>query len=192
MGGCPAHGEHHAGDGSPKARSAPCVESSPCSTLVPTTRSRHDLTATISSWGLDEVAYSAVRDVAELLTSELVTNAVRHAHSDVAVTIGLAGEVLEVGVSDADHRSAGRVEQVRSRLSRDPGHGTLVEGGRGLHLLEALSQAWGVTSLPEGKQVWFTLPVPGWPPAGDCPCQGTQLDTIVLGSGRRVVHLLSG
>ena len=154
-------------------------------------RSRHHLLATLSSWGLDEVTYSALRDIAELLTSELVTNAVRHADSDVGVTIGLAGEVLEIAVSDADHGSTGRLEQVRSRLSRDPEHGRLVEGGRGLQLLEALSQEWGVTVLQHGKQVWFTLPVPGWPSAGDCVCRGSQLDSIVLGSGRQVVHMLS-
>jgi anti-sigma regulatory factor (Ser/Thr protein kinase) len=85
-------------------------------------------------------------EVAALLTSELVTNAVVHARSPATVVLTRTDEELRVAVSD----EGGGVPAV----DRSGGTG---EGGRGLALVEELSASWGVLPLGTGKTVWFTL-----------------------------------
>lgn len=86
-------------------------------------------------------------DDAQLLVSELVTNAVRHGGPPIEVEVRCApGQGVHVRVRDG---GAGRP------LLRDPGLHD--DGGRGLPLVEALSDAWGVQPLPAGKQVWFHI-----------------------------------
>ncbi len=88
-----------------------------------------------------------VADVAELLASEVVTNAVRHAHTDcLRVVVQVSGTELKVTVADNDSRPP---------VLRRPAANSL--GGRGLHLLDSLAEDWGVTEWPEGKAVWFSL-----------------------------------
>jgi anti-sigma regulatory factor (Ser/Thr protein kinase) len=86
-----------------------------------------------------------VVDVAELLTSELVTNAVRHGASGFELKIGV-DENIRVEVRD---EGAGRPAVV-SAGPRDP-------SGRGLGIVEALSTAWGVIPTADGKTVWYEL-----------------------------------
>lgn len=114
------------------------------------------------------------RDVALLLTSELVTNAVMHASTEVKVTVAVADGVAEVGVTD----SSSAVPTMRRSTWR-------AEGGRGLRLVDLLTQEWGVTPLPGGKQVWFRLDIGAdWPHRTGCPCGGEDLDRVRLESGR--------
>jgi serine/threonine-protein kinase RsbW len=89
------------------------------------------------------------REVAQLPVSELVTNAVRHTPSDVIqANVGLAGHV-RVGVTDVSNS----MPQLRSAKPGD------VEG-RGLLILEALAEHWGIDVMAEGgKRIWFELPV---------------------------------
>lgn len=89
-----------------------------------------------------------------LLTTELVTNSVRHSPATtdgtVDVAVMLAPERIRVEVSDPG-----------SGFSHVPQHpGTLSEGGRGLFLVEALSDRWG-TDGGERTTVWFELGVDG-------------------------------
>ena len=93
-------------------------------------------------------AWSPSSSDAELLTSELVTNAVLHARGDVTVTLAVADGVAEIGVSD---RSSDLPHQ-RSRTWR-------AEGGRGLRLVELVALEWGVATVAGGKQVWFRLDI---------------------------------
>ena len=92
-------------------------------------------------------------DVAELLTSELVANALVHTDRDAEVAVRLGGRRL----SSAAHRL--RVE-VRDFVARHPrprcpdSEGT---SGRGLLLVQSLSDAWGVLPHTTGKIVWFEL-----------------------------------
>ena len=44
-------------------------------------------------------------------------------------------------------------------MPRPRGSGPLDAGGRGLHLIEARSTAWGVEATPGGKAVWVLVPV---------------------------------
>jgi len=96
-------------------------------------------------WGVEEVA-----DVAELLSSELVTNAVVHAHTAVELCAardddgGFRVDVFDRGV-------AGHL--VPRRRKADPA----AENGRGLAIVASLASSWGVDEAGNGKSVWFTL-----------------------------------
>jgi transcriptional regulator with XRE-family HTH domain len=84
-------------------------------------------------------------DTAALLTSELVTNSVRHSGSewiDVAITVGI--ETLRVEVSD---------ESTQTIRPRTPG----VEGGWGLTLIGELASRWGMERRSNGKTIWLEL-----------------------------------
>lgn len=89
-----------------------------------------------------------VVDTATLIVSELATNCVRHAHTDLAVTIERTDGQLHVDIADAG------TGQVTPRHP-DPTEVT----GRGLRIVEELSDAWGVREHAdgEGKSVWFEL-----------------------------------
>ncbi|MFJ8551523.1 ATP-binding protein [Streptomyces sp. NPDC093676] len=84
---------------------------------------------------------------AELLTSELVTNAIIHTDRDAVLTATVSPGRLRVEVRDFVER--------RPRPRRpDDGDGT---HGRGLILVQSLSDAWGVRAHGVGKAVWFEL-----------------------------------
>jgi hypothetical protein len=110
--------------------------------------------ATLHRWGAAEL-----RDDVAVVVSELLTNALRHALSDISlpsyaapVRLGLlqpGGSVI-CAVADPSHRLP---------QPREPG--ILTETGRGLHVIEALADAWGYTQPGHaGKVVWalFRLP----------------------------------
>lgn len=88
----------------------------------------------------------AEAEVAELLVSELVTNALLHARSEVRVRVAAEQARVRVEVRD---ESCAPVE----RRSFSPEAAT----GRGLALVEALAARWGSDVRPEGKTVWFEL-----------------------------------
>ena len=114
---------------------------------------------------------------AELLTSELVTNSLLHARTEVTVTVAVADGVAEVGVAD---------RSVSSPQSRPLG--LTGESGRGLHLVEVVAREWGVVPMPRGKQVWFRLDVGSdWPHRIDCPCDVEELERVRLETGRYAV-----
>ena len=140
----------------------------------------------LRSWGLESFV-----DACRLLTSELVANAVVHASGSPVVAVSVADGLLEVGVTDGE------------RFSRRPGTGVgaswpggeglvLAEGGRGLLLVEAMTDAWGATSLPTGKHVWFRLDVGEWRDRAACRCHEEGPDRDRLHSGRHVLDMLAG
>jgi anti-sigma regulatory factor (Ser/Thr protein kinase) len=87
-------------------------------------------------------------DAASLLVSELVTNAVVHAGSAVDVVVGHEGihATLRVEVHDSSERAP-----------RMGGFDLDALSGRGLALVEAMSDRWGVEKDDAGKRVWFEL-----------------------------------
>lgn len=87
-------------------------------------------------------------EAAELMVSELATNSVRHANSDFELAIHLSRDEIRVELSD--HGQGQPV--LRSPTPRE-------QSGRGLRIVQALSEDWGVTPSPNGKLVWFTLPL---------------------------------
>ena len=96
-------------------------------------------------------------DDAVLLTSELVTNAVVHAGTQVQVTCKLAAGAVEVVVRDSHP----------ARMVPGPAPDDTVPaertGGRGLLLPSALAAAWGVSYGTDAKAVWFRMGLPGAP-----------------------------
>jgi hypothetical protein len=175
-------------------------------------------------WELD-----GLRDDLLLAVSELVTNSVLHARTPIVVNVSVVSGVIEVGVQDHDgHVPVPRM--ARKDLAADlealgksgkplddsdlrhpslwVGDSGSVAAGRGLQLLAAITDAWGVTmhdtgthqasgrrtgtehdtSQPGGKEVWFTLGVPGdWAYTSACECRSAE--PIHTASGMAVRHL---
>lgn len=102
---------------------------------------RRFLRRTLLAWDAE-----ALEATAALVLSELVTNAVLHAGTDIEVSITLGDDALRLEVAD---RSTGR-----PRLRR---YGLDATTGRGLALVAAMSSAWGVTPRLDGKGVWCEL-----------------------------------
>lgn len=87
-------------------------------------------------------------DTVSLLVSELVSNAIIHAHSDFEVSVLLRGHTIRIEVDD---------QSVATPVPRDADETD--EGGRGMALVEALSLGWGVVDRQGGgKTVWFEVP----------------------------------
>jgi anti-sigma regulatory factor (Ser/Thr protein kinase) len=96
---------------------------------------------------------SRAPEVAVLLVSELVTNAIRYGRPPILLRAFPNGQGLRVEVTDGERRAPVLVrdrESVRSEVS---------EGGRGLLLVEGLSDRWGWAAQGRGKVVWFELDV---------------------------------
>lgn len=91
--------------------------------------------------------FDSVIEPAQLLTSELVTNAVLHAGTEVQVVLEVHGETVHVEVIDLTKRAP-----VLRYAPYDD-----LQTGRGLTLLENIASAWGVNPLDRGKSVWFDL-----------------------------------
>jgi hypothetical protein len=105
---------------------------------------------------------AAVAETAELLISELVGNAVRHATAPLS---------LELAYHQAVRCSVGDGSRARPRLlDASP----MCEGGRGLTMVEALSEQWGSCPTPWGKTVWFDLAVPTTAATGTAFGQGAR------------------
>jgi anti-sigma regulatory factor (Ser/Thr protein kinase) len=85
-------------------------------------------------------------ETAELLITELISNAVRHASSPPVMRIDVDSGTVRIAVSDESTKTP----DVRHADPED-------EGGRGLLLVESLATSWGWTRTTGGKQIWFTL-----------------------------------
>ena len=95
---------------------------------------------------LPEVSDAEIADLIMLLVTELVTNAVMHAHSPVRVQVVVDDHQVRVAVHDDVPQPP-----VRRRASEE------ALGGRGLLLLDRLSDRWGYDARPPGKTVWFEI-----------------------------------
>jgi anti-sigma regulatory factor (Ser/Thr protein kinase) len=87
--------------------------------------------------------FAALCDDAEAVASELVTNAVRYARTAIEVTLRRRRTGFQLEVAD------GNPETPRLPGPPDP----LAEGGRGVLLVEALTNSWTVEPGPSGKRV---------------------------------------
>jgi anti-sigma regulatory factor (Ser/Thr protein kinase) len=154
------------------------VEYEPELEAVP--QARRWLMSRLSDWDLDDLAADAA-----LIITEVVTNGVVHAQTRLHVSAAVAEGVLEVGVTD----DAAALPRPGSHAATLPGGGLqgddgFAEGGRGMLLIDALADEWGVAQLSKGKQVWFRLTVhEAWPHRTSCPCHGSDLKHVRLASG---------
>jgi PAS domain S-box-containing protein len=96
--------------------------------------------------GLQDAGREDLLETAELLVSEIVTNALVHAGTTIDVAFSFVDGGLRVEVSDGSPHAP-------SRRGYGPNAGT----GRGLMLLEEMVDEWGVVTEGPGKTVWFQL-----------------------------------
>ncbi|MGC5361942.1 ATP-binding protein [Streptomyces sp. DT24] len=109
---------------------------------------RKRVRGTVRNWGFSD----EFSDTAELLASELATNAVIHAVGGASYRVICALSDAALTVTVVDH--GGGVPVVRH------GSGTATHG-RGLFLVETLADDWGVRTVPpRGKATYFVLSVP--------------------------------
>jgi PAS domain S-box-containing protein len=102
--------------------------------------------AKLEAWGL-----SSLSDMAELLVSELVTNALTHTDRPRQLRL-FCDRTLTIEVADSDPRAP----TVRRFTDYE-------EGGRGIRLVDELAHRWGSRSTRHGKVVWFEMELPaGW------------------------------
>ncbi|MGW4751763.1 SpoIIE family protein phosphatase [Streptomyces chartreusis] len=107
-------------------------------------RARAVVREQLHDWGLARLA-----DTAELLVSELVTNAVRHSHGRPVELRLVRGDTLLCEVDDDDH-------DLPTLLSAGP----IDDAGRGLRVVSMLAREWGTSRTSAGKTVWFELTLP--------------------------------
>jgi anti-sigma regulatory factor (Ser/Thr protein kinase) len=87
-------------------------------------------------------------EAAQLVVSELATNAVIHAGTPFSVTVALNGSAIRISVRDWNGTPP---------ILRSPRPAS--RSGRGLLLVDAIAHDWGVEDDPEGKIVWADLPL---------------------------------
>ncbi len=92
-----------------------------------------------------------VLDAALLVVTEAVTNAVRYGQGRIELAVRLENDCIRIEVRDANPQPPHQ---------RAPQADGLGEGGRGLYLLDALTQRWGVDDRldPPGKTLWMQIP----------------------------------
>lgn len=95
--------------------------------------------------GDDGPTWSELVEVAELLTSELVSNAVLHARTPFDVCIDVEDDDEGIVIAVIDHSPDMPV--LRAPDLETP-------GGRGIFLVDRLSARWGVDPVDHGKRVW--------------------------------------
>ncbi|WP_285915524.1 SpoIIE family protein phosphatase [Actinomadura opuntiae] len=103
---------------------------------------RRHVTEQLAAWGLDEAAF-----VTELVASELVTNAIRHAEGPIRLRL-IRDRTLVCEVSDGSE-TAPHLRRAR----------VFDEGGRGLLLVAQLTQSWGTRQTARGKTIWAEQPL---------------------------------
>ncbi|MEU5530082.1 SpoIIE family protein phosphatase [Micromonospora chersina] len=113
-----------------------------------------------------------------LLTTELTTNAVEHARTELDIEVEADPAGLTVTVTDF---ASGPVDELLVGVRNTTSDITEVaERGRGLLLVDHFASRWGTTYLPTGKGVWFRLDRPGagaaTRPAGMTPATPADAD----------------
>ena len=109
--------------------------------IVPDTR--RQVARRLMSWGIDGATF-----VTELVVSELVTNAIRHAKTPIQLRL-IRDRTLICEVSDGSSTAP----HLRRACPFD-------EGGRGLLLVSQLTQRWGCRQTPHGKVIWAEQVLP--------------------------------
>ncbi len=135
-------GEYGDGSASDRGESTQLRRRLGCSDLREVPEARRALRELLRHWGKPGRS-----EIAELLTSELVTNALVHTDHDAVLTATVSPRGLRVEVRDF----VGRRPRLRVPNADDGTH------GRGLVLVESLADAWGVRAHGVGKAVWFEL-----------------------------------
>jgi len=115
-------------------------------TTLPPTGSSASAARRIIEAAIGEGDLTPLIDEALLLVTELVTNAIVHAGTEIQLDVETDAHTLRVEVID---RTPGLISPQPPSETR--------EGGRGLLLLDALADEWGTRHFGWGKSVWFVL-----------------------------------
>ncbi|MEV4347982.1 ATP-binding protein [Actinoplanes sp. NPDC049596] len=102
------------------------------------------------AWGLPELLHTS-----RTVMSELVTNVVEHARTEMTVVVSKRGPGLHMSVADLCPDLPHLIKQSRVRRDRP-----LDERGLGLRLVDGAATAWGTLPTRTGKVVWATLKSP--------------------------------
>ncbi|MFJ6659457.1 SpoIIE family protein phosphatase [Streptomyces sp. NPDC091377] len=113
-------------------------------------RLRHYLRELLPTWGL-----AGLQDDLELLLTEVVTNALVHADSEVDIRLREYPGHLRVEVRDSDPRPPLLVADLGPGATGDAD----AESGRGMLIVDALASAWGSSPAGRGKTTWFEMGV---------------------------------
>ncbi|MFJ4846250.1 MULTISPECIES: SpoIIE family protein phosphatase [unclassified Streptomyces] len=105
----------------------------------------------LRAWGLEEMTEDL-----QLVASEVVTNALIHAGSDVDVRLRAFRDNIRMEVRDSDSDPP-----VPSAFSLTEEGSSQAESGRGLFLVDALTRAWNSSPNGRGKTVWLEMAIPG-------------------------------
>ncbi|MFI1164557.1 SpoIIE family protein phosphatase [Streptomyces sp. NPDC020801] len=111
------------------------------------TRARHLIRSAVRSWGARERS-----DEIELVADELITNALMHTEGAAIVTLRV--------LNGTDRRLRVEVEDSSSALPRRREPGEQGVSGRGLLLVDRLTDVWGVEARGGGKCMWCEFVVP--------------------------------
>jgi len=103
-------------------------------------RSRSFVTATLATWHRPLPQHHA-----QLIVTELVTNALLHATGDIGVCLELVDDCLRINVVDTEPHTPPTLGKP---------HG---DGGYGLNIVDALSDTWGYETTNGHKTVWAQL-----------------------------------
>ncbi|MEU9720963.1 SpoIIE family protein phosphatase [Streptomyces sp. NPDC047976] len=103
-------------------------------------RVRREAAAQLRDWGLEEASFTA-----ELILSELITNAIRYGNEPIRVRL-LRDRALICEVADGSSTSP----HLRYAATTD-------EGGRGLFLVAQYAERWGTRYTERGKVIWAEL-----------------------------------
>ncbi len=123
---------------------------------------RRIVSAQLRYWHLDPLI-----DRAALGVTELLTNVHRHAQPDKNCTVEIELQLDRLTVSVRDHDP--RLPVVEDGTEIAP----MATCGRGLAMVAAVSESWGVRPHDDGKVVWFTLPAPTATPKAARPQRRT-------------------
>jgi pimeloyl-ACP methyl ester carboxylesterase/anti-sigma regulatory factor (Ser/Thr protein kinase) len=105
-------------------------------------RARKTVIDQLWAWGLSDIA-----DDAEIITSELVTNAIAHGGGLIELRLSALDDRVRITVMDGNPHDVPKVAGDRG----------LEIGGRGMALVQALATDWGLEIGTESKQVWAEL-----------------------------------
>lgn len=112
---------------------------------------RHFVGDVLRLWGLDDLL-----DELQLLASEVVTNALIHAHSEVDMRLREYPDRIRVEVRDSDpHPPVPVPEPEPEEAAEEP-----AESGRGLLIVDSVASAWGSSPAGRGKTTWFEIAIP--------------------------------
>lgn len=102
---------------------------------------RRQVVDQLAAWALTEASFTA-----ELVVSELVTNAIRYGSPPIRLRLIHNASALICEVSDSSHTAP----HLRRAKTWD-------EGGRGLLLVAQLTRRWGSRHTPDGKTIWSEM-----------------------------------